>query len=69
MSTEKLVMPSESWEGRAAELWYCPVCGYIDPMTRNVRCPRRHPEGVGHPLFRQAYYGYFIRVGIEEASV
>jgi hypothetical protein len=56
---------SDAIVGREADLWYCPWCGYIDPKTTGIRCPREHPGG-RHPMFRQAVYGYFIRIGLEE---
>jgi hypothetical protein len=52
--------------GREADLWYCPVCGYIDPKTTNTHCPRPHPATRRRPMFVQAVYGYFIRIGPEE---
>lgn len=48
-------------------VWYCPVCGYVDPTTTDTRCPKTHPSGIGHPFFREIHRGYYVRVGIDEA--
>jgi RNA polymerase subunit RPABC4/transcription elongation factor Spt4 len=54
---------SQSVAGQGTGVWYCPNCGYVDPQTHNTHCPKCSRS----PLFREANFGYYIRVGPEEA--
>lgn len=60
-------MPSSqtgSVEGQGTGVWYCPNCGYIDPKTHDTHCARC----AKHPLYREANFGYYIRIGPEEVK-
>lgn len=59
-------MPSQEKRdvtGHGTGIWYCPGCGYVDPRTTDVRCPKCTPA----PLFREPKFGYYIRIGPEGA--
>lgn len=55
---------NESVVGHGTGIWYCPNCGYVDPKTHDTRCPKC----TRGPLFREPNYGYFIRIGPDEAD-
>jgi hypothetical protein len=66
--TEKQAMQKpETSYSESTGVWYCPVCGYIDPQTTDTHCPKAHASGIRRPMFREARRGYYVRVGIHEA--
>jgi rubrerythrin len=30
--------------GGGTGVWYCPLCGYVDPLTTDTHCPSEHPS-------------------------